>query len=137
MKIFFILLLMVSVVTVGGVTACNEIERVRAERFYTKHPLLKEMRDAPPSASIPNDPWPHFTELLLKRVPRGSTYADAVNILGAQGLTCNPSQAWERMIVCYPPDRPSIVPRWHIEVKFDADGKVSGGRVLMLKATAV
>lgn len=85
MKIILILLVVVSVFIAGGYAAYDEIERAKAEKFYTKHPLLKEMRDAPPSASMPNDPWPHFTELLLKRVPRGSTYADAVNILGAEG----------------------------------------------------
>jgi hypothetical protein len=112
------------------------METVQSERFYAAHPVLRAMRDAPPAGSRSNDPWPEMTTILLEHVPTGSTRSDALRILGDEGLNCTPSNApTPNSLACWTRTRPSNVPRWYVEVKFDQDDKVSGGRVLMLKAT--
>jgi hypothetical protein len=130
-----------AVVAVLGVVAVvlvySGIETARAEAFYTAHPMLREMAAAPPSyTSRTDDPWPRMTDILLKHVPTGTSREDALRILSAEKLSCSPSASTKNLLICQAHLRPSNVTRWWIEVRFDEVDRVSGGRVLALKAAA-
>ena len=112
----------------------DRIEIARSERFYAEHPMLSAMDKTPVGGGRS---WERFTPILLERVPVGSTRTDAVRILGGEGLACAASTLpTPGSLQCSPPTQPAGVPRWYIQVEFDGDSKVSGGKVLMMKAGA-
>ena len=112
----------------------DRIQTARSERFYAEHPMLRAMDKTPLDGGRG---WERFTPVLLERVPIGSTRADAIRILGDEGLACAASTVPKPgSLQCSPPTQPATVQRWYIQVEFDSDNKVSGGKVLMFKASA-
>jgi len=72
-----------------------------------------------------------------KRVPMVSMRTDAIQILTSESTVCGSVDSASRKLrVCHVKDREprDLIPRWHVEVQFDEGDKVSGGRVLALKA---
>jgi hypothetical protein len=114
----------------GGVFIAFKLNDARVDEFYAEHPLLQRMRAIPA-----NDPA--MVKILMERVPIGSTRDEAFRILAVEGFRCNPSNApTPNSLACWTLTRPSSVPRWYVEVKFDEADKVAGGRVFPFKATA-
>jgi hypothetical protein len=111
----------------------------QVEDFYSTHPMLRAFRESNRTIAQavlrPNDPWPHITDTLLSRITPGLHRNDAEKILQAEGIDCAPSSGpqKEALLVCGVRSKPSGVPRWYIEISFDQENAVSGGRVLMLK----
>jgi hypothetical protein len=105
-------------------------------RFYNTHPMLRSMNEAPhPPITRPLTELDQArADILLKRLPIGSSRADALQVFSLEGMKCErpTGTAQQSMLVCYV-TAPKV--RWHIEVRFDDNDKVSGGRVLTLKAT--
>ncbi len=115
----------------------DRIEAAQSEKFYAARPMLREMRDAPPHASLPNDPWPQYRAILLAHVPVGTTRLDALRILSSQGIVCEVKNfPPQRLLVCGATQRPAHVTRWYVELAMSPDDNVTSGRVLALKATA-
>jgi hypothetical protein len=108
------------------------MERAESERFYAAHPMLQGMRDV---VNVHGSGTPILTDVLLARVPLGSTRQDAIRILSSENMSCEWVEIM-RTLVCSPLSRPSHVPRWHIELAFSHDDKLSAGRAFPLKATA-
>jgi hypothetical protein len=106
-------------------------ERVQVALFNNAHPMLQEM------SSLPYGPYNEreqgMAAILLKRLPLGSTRSEALAIFSTEGMKCERpvGTAQWNMLVCYVTS-PRV--RWHIEVQFDKNDRVSGGRVLILKA---
>jgi hypothetical protein len=110
----------------------HKMESYHSEEFYASHPLLRSML-----AANHNDLSAAMAAILLARIPIGSERSDAERILADEGMDCKPSDhVTPNSIGCFVQNRPSSVPRWYIEVKFDKDDKVSGGRVTPFKATS-
>jgi hypothetical protein len=116
---------------VAGLFALNAFERVQIARFYEAHPMLGMMNKFPSTVD------PGMVDILLKRVPIGSMRSDAIQILAGEGMECGSVDSSSRkLLVCGAKDREPrhLIPRWHVEIQFDQSDKVSGGRVLALKA---
>jgi hypothetical protein len=115
-----------------GIAINNWIETAQYEKFYVEHPMLRAMRDHPPVRTRGADPW---IAILLSRVPTGTTRSDALRILADEGMSCQPSHVpTPHSLACGPRSQPKSVSRWYIQVTLDPDDKVTGGRVLKMKA---
>jgi hypothetical protein len=95
-------------------------EAARLAQFERTHPMLAKM-----AAS-----FNERNEILLARLPIGSPRTEALNTLSEEGMSCERPRAIAQrdMLLCW-----TTYPRgtWHIEVRFDANDKVAGGRVLL------
>ncbi len=124
---------LVILLPVGGLAVNHYVETTQRDRFYATRPMLRAMDDAlgPPRRG-------DLSAMLLARIPVGSDRADALRILGIEGIQCSAvnGPASRTDMVCSPWDRPAhAVPRWQIEIRFGQDDRLAGGRVLALKAT--
>jgi hypothetical protein len=106
-------------------------DEVRFALFNKAHPMLKAMSERPNQNYAEDQQW--MNNILLKRLPVGSTRSEALQIFSAEGMACERpvATADRNMLVCYVTS-PRV--RWHIEVRFDENDRVLGGRVLTLKA---
>lgn len=107
--------------------------------FYAKRPMLRAMDNAMPTSTRPNpNPQRSYAEILFERVPHGTARERTLDVLTAEGIRCTPVNGpdRDRNMVCYAPNRPMHVPRWHVELAFNQNDELSGARVLSLKATA-
>jgi hypothetical protein len=106
-------------------------DEVQFALFNNAHPMLKAMSERP-NQNYAEDRQ-RMNDILLERLPVGSTRSEALQIFSTEGMQCSrpPGTAQQKMLVCYAAS-PRV--RWHIEVQFDDNDKVSGGRVLTLKA---
>ena len=114
-----------------GLAVLSADEKAQVARFYDAHPMLQMMDKIP--AILDRE----RVDVLLQRVPKGSTRKDAAQILSSEGMSCSHAQSSQRLLTCDLKDREPahLIPRWVVEVQFDENDKVSGGRVLALKAT--
>ena len=122
----------------AGLAINHYVETAQRDRFYASRPMLRAMHEVLPSQERPGDPAPRLSAILYARVPLGSSRSEALRILGTEGIQCSPATGPVGLnhMVCSPWDRPThVVPRWHIEIRFDQDDRLAGGRVLALKAT--
>jgi hypothetical protein len=118
-------------IPVVGLVAYDVYERVQVALFNNAHPMLRAMSE--PSDGSYEERQQRMTSILLTRLPLGSTRSEALAIFSTEGMKCErpTGTAQQRILVCYVTS-PRV--RWHIEVQFDENDKVSGGRVLTLKA---
>lgn len=117
---------------VGLIGAYLAYDVVARYLFFERHPMLKAMRDAPSVSFQSNDPWSQMTDILMKRVPPGSSRSEALRILSEENLACEKPRSKEDLIVCGPTSKPASIGGWYIELAFD-DDRVSRGRVLRPK----
>ncbi|MEA2823462.1 MAG: hypothetical protein QOJ86_5466 [Bradyrhizobium sp.] len=105
-------------------------DEVRFALFNNSHPMLKAMSEQR-NQDYAEDRR-RMNDILLKRLPVGSTRSEALQILTVEGMECArpPGTAQRDLLVCYVTS-PRV--RWHIEVQFDENDRVLGGRVLTLK----
>lgn len=106
-------------------------ERTQVARFYEAHPMLRAMNE------LPDQPYAErqlrMADILLKRLPLGSTLSQALDVFATEGMKCErPARPLSRPMLICSVTAPRM--RWHIEVQLDGNDKVSGGRVLTLKA---
>jgi len=114
----------------GGLFILDAVERALVARFYEAHPMLGMMHQFPNTD-------PAMVDILLKRVPRGSTRADATGILASEGMKCDAvDTAPRKYLVCEATNRwpQGSIPRWYVEILFDESDRVSDGRVIAFKA---
>jgi hypothetical protein len=106
-------------------------DEVEVALFNNAHPMLRAMSE--PSDGSYEERQQRMNSILLAQLPPGSTRSEALAIFSREGMQCSraPGTAQQKMLVCYVTS-PRV--RWHIEVQFDDNDKVSGGRVLTLKA---
>jgi hypothetical protein len=118
-------------IPVVGLLVYDVYERFQVALFNNSHPMLQKMSDLPYGAY--NEREQGMAAILLQRIPLGSPRSEALAIFSTEGMKCErpTATAQQGMLVCHVTS-PRV--RWHIEVQFDDDDKVSGGRVLMLKA---
>ena len=123
LTIFAALILLIIV----GLFVLDRYERAEFARFYDAHPMLGMM------SKFPKTEDPGMVEVLLTRVPKGTTRADAIQILAGEGMRCGS----RKLLVCEVKNREPqmLIPQWLVEVHFDESDKVSGGRVLALKGS--
>lgn len=114
-----------------GLAVLSADEKAQVARFYDAHPMLQMIDKIP--AILDRE----RVDVLLQRVPKGSTRKDAFQILSSEGMSCFNATPNQRPLVCGVKKREPahLIPNWHVEVQFDENDKVSGGRVLALKAT--
>lgn len=112
-----------------GLAVLSADEKTQVARFYDAHPMLQMMDRIP--AILDRE----RVDVLLQRVPKGSTRKDAAQILSSEGMRCGHVQS-QRLLTCDLKDREPahLIPRWVVEIQFDESDRVSGGRVLALKA---
>jgi hypothetical protein len=116
-----------------GLAVNHRFETIQTEMFYANRPMLRAMRDVMPTSERPN-PQPPYVDALFERVPRGTTRNSALGILASEGLACERSSALNTGMVCSAlSEKPVHEPNWHIELVFDQDEKLTGGRALALK----
>jgi hypothetical protein len=118
-------------IPVVGLVIYDVYERAKVALFYHAHPMLQAMNEVP---NLPlAETEPQMADILLKRLPLGSTRSEALRVFSVEGMKCSPAVGLEarRLLVC---GVTSPRGRWHVEVQFDDSDKVSGGRVLTLKA---
>ena len=114
----------------GGLFILGAVERALVARFYEAHAMLGMMHEFPNTD-------PATVDILLRRVPRGSTRADATEILASEGMKCEPvDTAPRKYLACEAKNRwpQSLIPRWYVEILFDESDRVSDGRVIAFKA---
>ena len=118
-------------IPVVGLVVYDVYERVQIALFNNAHPMLRTMSE--PSDGSYEERQHRMNSILLARLPLGSTRSEALGTFSTEGVQCSrpPGTAQQKMLVCYVTS-PRV--RWHIEVQFDDNDKVSGGRVLTLKA---
>jgi hypothetical protein len=106
-------------------------DELRFALFNNTHPMLKVMSKR--SNLTYAEEQQRMNDILLKRLPVGSTRSEALQIFSVEGMECArpPGTAQRNTLVCSVTS-PRV--RWHIEVQFDDNDKVSSGRVLTLKA---
>jgi hypothetical protein len=134
-KVFLIILTVLVLLPVIGVVIYGRYVDAQVARFYDEHPLLRSMYELPhppitePLAKLDQQ----RDDILLKRLPIGSSRADALEMLSSEGMNCLPMTIPNRreMLVC---KASSLQSRWRIEIQFDENERVSGGRVIELKA---
>jgi hypothetical protein len=134
-KVFLIILTALVLIPVIGVVVYGRYVDAQVARFYDEHPLLRSINELPhpPITRPPAELDQQRDAILLKRLPIGSSRADALEMLSSEGMKCSPMTIpnHREMLVCKASSHQS---RWRIEIQFDENEKVSGGRVLELKA---
>ena len=114
----------------GGLFILDAVERALVARFYEAHAMLGMMHKFP-------NMDPAMVDILLRRVPRDSTRADATEILASEGMKCESvDTAPRKYLACEAKSRwpQSLIPRWYVEILFDESDRVSDGRVIAFKA---
>jgi hypothetical protein len=108
-----------------GLFAREAYERVQLARFYEAHPMLGMMD------KVPDNPAELMVDILLERVPVGSTRAHAIQVLTGEGMACGPVEVVSHRFTCFVRDREpeNLIPRWYIEIRLDENDQVSGGGV--------
>lgn len=120
----------VMLIPVVGLIIYDVYERVQVALFNNAHPMLRAMSE--PSDGSYEERQQRMTSILLARLPLGSTRSEALAIFSTEGMKCErPTGPISRTMVVCGVTSPRV--RWHIEVQFDDNDKVSGGRVLTLK----
>lgn len=116
---------------ITGLVVQSSHEKTQVTRFYDAHPMLQMMDKVPVLLEQER------IDVLLQRIPKGSTRMSALQILSSEGMNCSHAHSNQRLLTCDLKDREPahLIPRWFVEVQFDENDKVSGGRVLALKAT--
>jgi hypothetical protein len=134
-KVFLIILTALVLLPVIGLIIYSRYVDARVAQFYDEHPLLRSMNELthPPITEPLAELDQQRVDILLKRLPIGSSRADALERLSSEGMKCSPMTIpnHREMLVC---KASSIQSRWRIEIQFDENERVSGGRVLELKA---
>jgi len=118
-------------IPVVGLVIYDFYERMQVALFYRAHSMLRTMHELPDQSYETR--LQGMTNILLKRLPIGSARSDALGVLSDEGMKCSPGtgSTARTMLVCGVTS-PRV--RWHIEIQLDENNKVSGGRVLTLKA---
>jgi hypothetical protein len=108
---------------IAGLFAREAYERVQLARFYEAHPMLGMMDE------VPYDTEPLVVDILLKRIPVGSTRDHAIEILTEEGMACGPVEVVSRRFACFVKDRKpeNLIPRWYIGIQLDESDRVSSG----------
>lgn len=111
---------------IAGIFALNVSEEMQIARFYNAHPMLREMNKLPTTTD------PRMTEILLARIPIGSTRLSALQTLSAEGLACEANVFLQRkQLTCRIENREPehLIPRWYVGIQLDEEDKVSGGGI--------
>ena len=114
----------------AGLFVLDAVEHALVARFYKAHPMLGMMDKF-------RGTTPAMVDILLKRVPNGSTRADAIQILASEGMSCESvDTASRKLLACEAKNRrpQSLIPRWYVEILFDEGDRVLDGRVIAFKA---
>jgi hypothetical protein len=107
-------------------------ETAQIARFYDAHPMLRMMNKFSTSQD------PRMVDVLLERVPIGSTRSNAVQTLSSEGMFCTKLTVEDRKLLsCELKEREAclLIPEWYIQVSLDDNDEISGGRVNAGKAT--
>jgi hypothetical protein len=117
---------------VVGLFVLDAHETAQVTRFYEAHPMLRMMNEFPTTQDS------KVIDILLERVPIGSTHSNTIQTLSSEGMSCAKLTSGNRKLLsCQLKEREAclLIPEWHIEVLLDDNDQVSGGHILKLKAT--
>jgi hypothetical protein len=118
-------------IPVVGLVIFDLYDRVQVALFNNAHPMLRAMNE--PSDGSYEERQQRMNSILLTRLPLGSTRSEVLAIFSTEGMKCErPTGPISRTMLICGVTSPRV--RWHIEIQFDENDKVSGGRVLTLKA---
>jgi hypothetical protein len=115
-----------------GLFILDAYETAQIARFYEAHPMLRTMNKFPTAQD------PKMVDILLERVPIGSTHSSAVQTLSSEGMSCTKlTSGSQRLLSCKLKEREAclLIPDWYVQVSLDDNDQVSGGRVNAGKAT--